>query len=232
MRIDHGGDPTLSFVNLPIVCLVTDRKRLGDGSGVESLLALVAAASQAGVDLVQIRETDLPSRDLLALSKRAVALTSGTATRIIINDRVDIAVAAGAAGVHLRADSIDAARVRVAAPPEFIVGRSVHSATEAMAVSARGGLDYITLGTIFASKSKSAGALLAGLGELARAARSISVPIVGIGGIDFSNLAQIANTGAAGFAAIGLFSEVPEAASHVARIERIVREAKRVFDTP
>lgn len=169
--------------------------------GARLLLRQVEGAVAAGVPLVQIRERDLDARALLALTREAVRLTRGSTTRILVNDRVDVALAAGADGVHLRETSVAAGAVRQLAP-HFFVGRSVHSADSA---AAAGPVDYLIAGTVFgtASKPQAPTLGLAGLADIVRAAGDI--PVLAIGGVDAGNVAAIAETGAAGVAAIGAF---------------------------
>lgn len=188
----------------PVFCLVTDRHRL---QGDDQLVRLVRHATAAGVNLVQIREHGLEDRGLLALTRSIVAAVEGTA-RVVVNDRVDVALAGGADGVHLRADSPPAAAVRAMVPAGFLVGRSVHSEAEAIEAAASG-VDYLVLGTIFPTASKPVGVSPLGLGPLERAARAIPVPILAIGGITADNVGKVAAAGAAGFAAIGLFADPP-----------------------
>ena len=198
------------FSRRPLVCLVTDRRRLpgsvGERDRRERLVRLVEQAGRAAIDLVQIRESDLSGRALTDLVTRCVDVVRGTPTRIVVNDRLDIAVAARAAGVHLRSDSIDGARMRMAAPPGFLVGRSVHSAQEAEVVAGVGGLDYLIVGTIFSSGSKPATWAPAGVEELARTTRAVGLPVLAIGGVTLETVAAAARAGAAGVAAIGLFA--------------------------
>lgn len=203
----------------PLLCLVTDRRRLvsareDDHAACAALLAQVREAAEAGIDLVQIREPDLSTDRLFDLVTRAVALVSPShPTRIVVNDRLDVALAAGAHGVHLRGVSVDAPRVREAIARartgsdagEFLVGRSVHGVDEATAAEAAGGLDYLILGTIFATASKPGLTTLAGLDTLRAAARVCRLPILAIGGVTRENARQVVDAGAAGFAAIGLF---------------------------
>jgi thiamine-phosphate diphosphorylase len=186
---------------IPILCAVTDRRRL-------PILAHVAAAADLGLDWVQIREPDLPAAELYEVVRHAVAEVSGSATRIIVNERLDIALAAGAHGVHLRGTSFDASRARQAASAagvDFLIGRSVHSVEEAVAAADGGGLDYLIFGTIFPTTSKPAGHPLAGPEALRAAVAACRVPVLGIGGITRENVDRVAATGAAGVAAIGLF---------------------------
>src|SRR5207302_8828444 len=123
----------------PIVCLVTDRRRLCAGcdeaGARRCLIAQVRAAVAARIDILQIRERDLAAAVLVALVAEAVEIARGTATRILVNDRLDIALAARADGVHLRSDSISAAAVRRIAPSGFLVGRSGHGEAEASGVA-------------------------------------------------------------------------------------------------
>jgi thiamine-phosphate pyrophosphorylase len=136
-----------------VLCLVSDRRAIGG----RALVQLVGEAARAGVDLIQIRERDLDDGALVALARAAVAAVHGTSARVIVNDRTDVALAAGAAGVHLRSDSIPPRRARAMAGDGFLVGRSVHDEAEAAAVDAEGGCDYLIFGTVFPSSSKPAG---------------------------------------------------------------------------
>ena len=113
-----------------ILHLVTDRRRLSgaaaaapDAEARRCLLQQIDYAIDAAIDVVQIRERDLEGRELAALVLEAVARSRGTNTRIVVNDRVDVAIACGAAGVHLRSDSMAAAAVRQIAPAGFLIGR-------------------------------------------------------------------------------------------------------------
>ena len=182
---------------------VTDRRRFD-----VSLADLVARASRAarnGVDVIQVRERDLDGGPLASLVADVVRAVRGTGTKVVVNDRADVAIAAGAHGVHLRGDSYAADRVRAIAPNGFLVGRSVHSAAEIDAATAAGGCDYLTFGTVFASAGKPAGHHVAGLDALRAACRHTALPVIAIGGIDESRLGDIEKTGAAGFAAVGMF---------------------------
>jgi thiamine-phosphate pyrophosphorylase len=214
----------------PIVCLVTDSRRFADE---DRLVRLVAAAATAGVDLVQIRERTLDDRRLLALTRRIVRSVAGTRARVVVNERCDVALAAGAAGVHLRADSIAAPRVRQIAPPDFLIGRSVHSRDEA--VRARDGVDYFVMGTIFATTSKEKAVAPAGTDALAEVCRAVDVPVLAIGGVMADKAGDIAAAGAAGFAAIGLFSDASNAHSDDdldSVLGDLMAAVRRAFTTP
>jgi thiamine-phosphate pyrophosphorylase len=189
--------------------MITDRRRLG-ADGERALIRRVALASRAGVHLVQIRERDLSDAGLLRLTARAVDAARSTRTRIIVNDRADVALAAGAHGVHLRADSVPARRVRAVAPVGFLVGRSVHTLEEADRAAGEGGLDYLLFGTVFETLSKP-GPAPAGVAAL-RAAVSTAktLPVLAVGGVGPDTVRLLPASGCAGFAAIGLFADGPE----------------------
>ena len=206
----------------PVLCMIT----ASDGTSDAMLVARVAAAAQAGVHLIQIRQPDRDARPLVELVERAVAAVRGTRARVLVNDRVDVAVAAGAHGVHLRGDSMPAARVRAIAPAGFVIGRSVHSPDEARSVTSDGAIDYVLVGTIFPTASKP-GATVAGLGMLAAACEATCVPVLAVGGMRPDRLAGVADTGAAGIAAIGLFAQ-----PSIDTLEMIVAGVVSAFDTP
>jgi thiamine-phosphate pyrophosphorylase len=175
-----------------------------------SLVAQVRCAIEAGIDVVQVRERDLESGALAALVSELVALAAaipGSATRILVNDRLDVALAAGAAGVHLRSDSMSPAAVRSMVPAGFVIGCSVHSPAEAAAIGA--GADYLIAGTVWASDSKAGGHPVLGTGGLAAVVAAARVPVLAIGGVTVDRVGEVAAAGAAGIAAIGLFTGVP-----------------------
>ena len=183
---------------------VTDRRRYNLST--DDLVLRAADAVRAGVDVIQVRERDLPDRQLAALVRRIVDVTVGTHTRVVVNDRADIAIVAGAAGVHLRGDSPPASRVRELTPEGFLIGRSVHSLAEVDAAVADGGCDYLLFGTVFPSSGKPDGHRVAGLDELARACRRSPLPVIAIGGMTEDRAAAVRAAGAAGFAAVGMFT--------------------------
>ena len=218
------------------ICLVTDRRRLRVESGSEpsrlaALVDLVGAAAAAGVDLIQIRERDLEARVLCDVTVRCVRATERTRARVVVNDRLDVALAAGAAGVHLPAASLRAPDARRLAPGGFLVGRSVHSDREALDAHAAGGLDYLVFGTVYPSASKAPGQSAAGTAELERLARLVPLPILAIGGITVDRFEAVVRAGAAGVAAIGLFLPAGQAGVDAERLAAIVGRARRAFDT-
>ena len=199
-------------LRFPTICLVTDRQRLVSATDNE-LVRVAECAAAAGVDLIQIRERNRDDRDLLAVARRIVALSSGRGATVLINDRMDVALAAAAGGVHLRADSIDADRLRAMTPPGFIIGRSVHGMAEALHAAASR-VDYLIMGTVFPTRSKAGLGTVAGLARLEEVCRSVSIPVLAIGGITTENLPHVAAAGAAGIAAIGLFTDTCDEHRH------------------
>ena len=182
---------------------ITDRTQLKTAT----LDASIAQAIAAGVDWVQIREKDLPARGLLVLTETAVsqARQQGT-TRVVVNDRLDVALAAHAHGVHLGTRSMPVDVVRKLAPPEFLVGVSCHSLAEAQAAE-KAGADYLLLGPIFSTPSKLQYGQPLGLATLRRVTSEVSIPVIALGGINADRVAACRENGAAGIAAIRLFQE-------------------------
>jgi thiamine-phosphate diphosphorylase len=228
----------------PILCFVTPGPSGAQNSSaaarVASLSDLVARAVDAGIDLVQIREPDLPATILLDLVRAAVARSGDAATRIIVNDRVDVALAAGAHGVHLGARSLPAERVRSIVPRGFLVGCSIHSVEEARGLAAPSQpsardpqasrlpvIDYLVAGTVFPTRSKPAATRFLGTDGLSAIVRETAIPVLAIGGIGLERLAAVGATGAAGFAAIRLFADASPGELHT-----LVERARRTFDTP
>jgi len=190
-----------------IQCLVTDRRRLcPDAESLSRACACLVEqarrAAAAGIDLIQIRERDLDAAVLAALATDVIAVTRGSKTRVVVNDRVDVALAAGADGVHLRGDSmpVTSARRLLAAP--LIIGRSVHSVAE---VKASAGADYLIAGTVFTSASKPGVIERLGIEGLREIVQATTIPVLAIGGITQERVADVLAAGAAGIAAIGLF---------------------------
>jgi thiamine-phosphate diphosphorylase len=161
---------------------------------------------------------------LAGLAGRAMAAARGTDARILVNDRVDVALAVGAHGVHLRGTSVGASRVRAVAPRGFVIGRSVHSADEGAQAESDGGLDFLIFGTVFETTSKPT-AVPAGLARLAAACGAVALPVLGVGGITLQRLRGAGAAGSAGFAAINLF-----ASAALDQLPDVVREATAAFD--
>jgi thiamine-phosphate diphosphorylase len=164
----------------------------------------VRAAARAGVHLVQVRERDLDGGPLTRLVASCVDAVRGTGTRVLVNDRLDVALAAGAHGVHLRADSFSARRARASAPSPFLIGRSVHSLAEAVAAADEGAADYLIFGTVYETSSKP-GRPVAGVAELASVAAATPLPVLAIGGITPARIEEVMAAGASGVAGISMF---------------------------
>jgi thiamine-phosphate pyrophosphorylase len=197
----------------PVISVVTDRHRYPDGDDdirIERLIEDVRRAVAAGVDLIQVRERGLPDRSLLGLVRRIVAESVGSGALVLVNGRTDVALTAPAAGVHLPAASPPAMRIRELVPAEFVIGRSVHSVEEAIAAEEAGGCDYLIFGTVFGSAGKPSDHVAAGVDALRRVSASVHLPVLAIGGIDPARAGEVAAAGAAGVAAIGMFSTTPE----------------------
>ena len=217
-----------SLSRRPIVSLVTDRRRLAASRpGGTTLLDVVAGAVEVGVDLIQVREPDLSDADLFTLVRRCVAAADGSATAVLVNERLDVALAAGASGVHLRGGAVAASEVRPHTPPGFVVGRSVHEVTEALAAEASGGVDYLTFGTVYQSRSKP-GLTPQGCERLAAVVRAVRVPVLAIGGVTVDNTGEVFGVGAAGVAAIDLFAE-PARIEGIDGLRRVVDAIRRSY---
>lgn len=185
----------------PVLCMVTGR----GAAGTAALIARVGAAAIAGVDIIQIREPGLDGRSLLALTREVTEVVAGTPTRIVVNERLDVALVGGAAGVHLRGDSFGAPDARRLAPAGFLVGRSIHSEADAARAEAAGGCDYLLFGTVFESAGKPAGHPVAGVDALRRVCAQVRLPVIAIGGMRVATAAAVRDAGAAGIAGISLF---------------------------
>jgi thiamine-phosphate pyrophosphorylase len=218
----------------PVLCLVTDRRRLAARAGLapegpeilEALVAIARQAASAGVDLIQVREPDLGAGDLSVLVKRVMAATDGTGSRVVVNDRLDVALATGA-GVHLPERSLPVERVRDLVESRVLVGRSVHDARGA---AEAGAASYVIFGTVFETRSKPPGHPVAGIAGLTEAVVRSPVPVLAIGGVSRASLPQVAACGAAGVAAVDLFLP-PTGGSAADWLHEIVADAREAFDS-
>ena len=234
--------PTGLLSSTPLVFYVTDRRAFGleEPQASSRLLQSIERAARAGVDAIQLREKDLPGRALFELARGGAACcappphrpgagaphaVSACGTRFLINDRLDVALAAGASGVHLGSESVGVAdvvrfRTEGRAPTEFLIGRSCHSLEEA-AQAQRDGADYIFFGPIFATPSKARFGAPQGTESLAAVCRALQIPVVAIGGITLENSGTCLAAGAAGIAAIRLFQEAGDLATLVAALKQL-----------
>ena len=206
-----------------IVCYVTDRRGLPlavSSDALPMLLETVSAVAAAGVDWIQLREKDLCGRDWLSLAGSAIhsVRKRGLQTRVIVNDRVDVALAAGAGGVHLSENgfSVPDARRLVSrfaqdagTPLDFLIGVSCHSLGAAIG-AARDGADYIYFSPIFHTPAKAFYGPPQGVERLRQICQAVPIPVIAIGGITLENAASCYAAGAAGVAAIRLFQEAAD----------------------
>jgi thiamine-phosphate pyrophosphorylase len=184
----------------------------------------VKAAAEAGVDWIQIREKHLPGRDLSDFVLEAMRVAPAPC-RVVVNDRLDVACAVRAAGVHLTEQSISVADAKQfarerALPASFLVGAATHSLDSARAAAASGA-DFVIFGPVFATPSKAGYGAPQGIERLASVCRSVSIPVLAIGGITLENAGECAAAGAAGIAAIRLFQNAPD-------LPAIVRQLRQV----
>jgi thiamine-phosphate pyrophosphorylase len=182
-------------LNTPCLCLVTDRKRTKS----EDVAATVAASLDGGVDMVQLREKDMAPFELLRLARRLRRVTQGRAL-LIVNDRVDVALLAGADGVQLGETALDVSDVRQLVGPDMLIGRSVHSEVGAVDAECQGA-DFLVLGTVFETASHPDGRV-GGLDLVKEVTTSVGIPVLGIGGITKANAASVMEAGASGAAVI------------------------------
>jgi thiamine-phosphate pyrophosphorylase len=220
---------------LPVLCYVTDRCGLSlvvSPAHSSFLVPKIEALLSAGIDWVQIREKDLCARNLSALTRQALSLTAPECTperpdrpRIVVNDRLDVALAEAAGGVHLGENSLpvkEAKQLAAARRPnhDFVVGVSCHSLESAKS-AADEGADYIFFGPVFATPSKAAFGPPQGIDRLAAVCREIRIPVLAIGGITPDNFRHCLEAGAAGIAAIRLFQNAADPAAAVRSLRPI-----------
>lgn len=214
-----------------LLCYVTDRSRFaGEPAQAQKiLLKKIAAAVAAGIDWIQIREKDLSGKELSTLAREAMKLAANRASvsarvlaaspaqaphaRILVNDRLDVALAADAGGVHLGEQSLpprEALRLlQWRERKDFLIGVSCHSPTAAKEAE-RGGADYLFFGPVFATPSKAAYGAPQGLERLGEVCRAVTLPVLAIGGITPENAAACLSAGASGIAGIRLFQDAPD----------------------
>jgi thiamine-phosphate pyrophosphorylase len=231
--LDFQSDPERK----PLLCYVTGRRSLPAGphkNFLDPLLDKIELVAAAGVDWIQVREKDLSGKQSAALTREALLRVSRhasrpqTVTRILINDRLDVALAEQAGGVHLGENSLPVQEARrllltshaAKSPPrDFLLGVSCHSLQSAQS-AASAGADYIFFGPIFATPSKAAYGAPQGLNRLTEVCHSLPIPVLAIGGITLENAPQCLSAGASGIAAIRLFQDSADPARLVRALRR------------
>jgi thiamine-phosphate pyrophosphorylase len=198
---------------------ITDSSRLETPERVDALLERIGAAFRAGVDWVQVREKGMPARALCGLVERAARLPEKGGGKLLVNGRLDVALACGADGVHLPADSLPAGALRRATPPGFLVGVSCHTVEEVEA-AAREGASFAVLGPIFATPGKEPPLGVDLLRQACGRVAPLRFPVLALGGLTLQNAAACLDAGAAGLAAIRLF-QTADVATTVARLRSL-----------
>jgi thiamine-phosphate pyrophosphorylase len=227
----------------PLLCYVTDRRSLpalnpaDSADSIEGLIQKIQEIAAAGVDWVQIREKDLPARELASLTRQALRITaqssgkSSCATRILINDRLDVAIAERADGVHLGERSlptgeakrlVESALRKQAVDKGSLIGVSCHSLESARAAEGSGA-DYIFFGPVFPTPSKETFGPPQGTELLEQVCRGVTIPVLAIGGITPENAKSCRDAGAAGIAAIRLFQSAADPRQTIGSIRRFVK---------
>lgn len=166
-----------------------------------SIVDVVRAALDAGAPAVQLRDKDATARELAELARTLIPLVRAAHARLFVNDRLDVALAVAADGVHLGPDDIPLSAARRIAPRPFLIGCSTDDPTEARKLE-RDGASYIGCGAVFGTSTKELGGERIGVERLDEVARAVSIPVVAIGGVNASNVRDIARTHAAGIAVV------------------------------
>ncbi len=185
--------------------LITDRRRIGG----RDLCEVLKQALDGGIRAVQLREKDLPGGELFRLAERLRALTLSYTARLFVNDRVDVALAVDADGVHLGQRSFSATDARRLVGKERLIGVSTHNIEEALKAE-RDGADFVTFGPVYHTPSKAAYGEPVGLEPLERVVKLLKIPVFAIGGIKKDNIREVLNAGAGGVALISAVLESPE----------------------
>jgi thiamine-phosphate pyrophosphorylase len=182
-----------------------------------SVIDVVRAALQAGAPAIQLRDKHAHARELLNHAQELRALTHEYNALLFINDRIDVALAVRADGVHLGPDDIPLAAARRAVPEDFLIGVSTDDPAQARTAE-RAGASYIGCGAVFGTTSKDVDGEAIGLAQLERVVNAVALPVVGIGGVDTANVDQVAAAGAAGVAVIGAVMKAQDVGDAVRRL--------------
>lgn len=177
--------------------VVTDRHQTKG----RPLVPLLQRVLTAGISTIQLRERDLSARELMALVHEVQAVMVSRRSQLLINDRIDVALAMEGVGVHLRSDSLSPSVARRLLGPQRLMGISVHSVEEAVQAESQGA-DYIVLGPIYETPSKQMFGPPLGIQTLEKACRLVRIPIIGIGGVTAARAREMRRAGAFGVAVI------------------------------
>jgi thiamine-phosphate pyrophosphorylase len=223
--------------NAPLLCYVTDRRALRIANPSDAFVVLnrkIEEVMAAGADWVQIREKDLPAKELASLTGQALSIAAkysakrSSTIRVLVNDRLDVALAQRAGGVHLGESGLPVAEAKRliesavrndAVDESFLAGVSCHSIEGAQAAE-RDGADYIFFGPIFATPSKESFGPPQGLERLAEVCRVVKIPVLAIGGITATNASDCLQSGAVGIAAIRLFQDAANPTEAIKNLHR------------
>jgi thiamine-phosphate pyrophosphorylase len=203
------------------VYLVTDTRL----SGPRGVVEVAAAAARGGVTIVQLRDPDATTRALIAAAEALQAVLAPHNVPLVINDRVDVALAVGADGVHLGDRDMPAATARRLLGPGHIVGVTVHDAAEARAVDTAIA-DYAGIGPVFATTTKMGARPPIGVDGFAALRRLVPLPVVGIGGIDAGRTAGVIAAGADGVAVVSAICAAPDPEAAARAIAAAVAEGR------
>ena len=228
--------PLNNTARRPLLCYVTDRRSLSESEprqALETLLSKVEAAAASGVDWIQIREKDLSGRDYAWLTREALhraakhQASNGAPVHILVNDRLDVALSERAGGVHLGESSLPQPEARRflesrGEREDFVIGVSCHS-LEAAKSAAIAGAHYLFFGPVYTTPSKAAFGAPQGLERLAEVCRTVSIPVLAIGGITLANASDCLAAGAYGIAAIRLFQGARDMSSVVQSLRKHAR---------
>lgn len=204
------------------LCVITDETIAGG----RSHAVIAQQAARGGADIIQLRDKGRSCTELIRIGREILGFTKKSGALFIINDRLDVAIACGADGVHLGQDDLPVTTARQLAPEGFIIGASVGTVAEAVEAE-RSGADYVALSPTFSTASKDDAGPGHGLARLAAIKRAVSVPVIAIGGISRQNVRAVITAGADGIAVISAVVAGPDIAAAARELKDLVQECKR-----
>lgn len=185
--------------------VITDRRLAGP----RAIVDIVRAALDAGAPAIQLRDKDATPRQLTELARSLLPLTRAAHALLFVNDRLDVALASGADGVHLGPDDIPPAAARALAPAPFLIGCSADDPARARDLE-RDGASYIGCGAVFGTSTKDVAGERIGIAGLEEVVRAVAIPVIAIGGVDATNIGEVARAGAAGAAVVSAVMAAPK----------------------